>query len=133
MHLQFKLNKTVEDVFNSLSNANNFVNAHPIIYLMKPLPNGGYMVFEKLKIAFVNINFTYPCTIESNKIDKTITMKAVVKKLMHIHIVFKLSTQNNQTIVDEIVTFKSPLPVSLIMEGVFKKQHNKLFQNIENM
>ena len=132
MHLQFKLNKPIEDVFNCLSNAENFVNVHPIIYLMKPLPNGGYLVFEKLKVAFINMDFTYPCTIESNGNDKTITMKAVVKKLVNIHISFKLSTQNGQTIVDEFVYFKSILPAAFVMDKIFKTQHQNLFQNIEN-
>lgn len=132
MHLQFKLNKPVEDVFTCLSNAENFVKTHPIIYLMKPLPNGAYLVFEKLKIAFINFDFTYPCTIESDAVEKTITMKAVVKKMVHIDIKFKLSTQNGQTMVDEFVSFKSILPVAFVMGKIFKTQHQKLFQNIEN-
>ncbi|HRG59779.1 MAG TPA: hypothetical protein PK323_12540 [Bacteroidia bacterium] len=99
---------------------------------MKPMIGGGYLVHEKLKVAFMNFKFTYPCKIESNKTSNMITMMAVVKKTVQIHIIFKLSTEDNITIVDEFVTFKSLLPVSLIMEGVFKKQHKKLFQNIEN-
>lgn len=132
MHLQFKLNKPIEDVFNCLSDAEYFVKVHPVIYAMKPLPNGAYLVFEKLKIAFINIDFIYPCTIESDKNDKTITMKAVVKKLVHIDINFKLSTQNGQTVVDEFVSFKSIFPTAFVMDKIFKTQHQKLFQNIEN-
>lgn len=81
LHLQFQLNKSIEEVFQCLSNADNFVKVHPIIYAMKPKPKGGFLVYEKLKIAFINIDFTYPCTIESNHNDKTITMKAVVKEI----------------------------------------------------
>ena len=132
MHLQFKLNKPIEKVFESLSNADNFVKAHPIIYAMKPLPNGAYLVYEKLNLALMNIDFIYPCTIEYNRNDKTITMKAVVKKLVNIHISFKLSTQNGQTIVDEFVSFKSILPAAFVMDKIFKTQHQNLFQNIEN-
>jgi carbon monoxide dehydrogenase subunit G len=132
LHLQFKLNKPIEVVFESLSNADNFVKAHPIIYLMKPLPNGAYLVYEKLKIALINVDFTYPCTIESNRNDKTINMKAVVKKMVHIQINFKLSTQNGETIVDEFVSFKSILPATFVMGKIFKTQHQKLFQNIED-
>ena len=132
MHLQFKLNKPIEKVFESLNKADNFVKVHPIIYLMKPLANGGYLVHEMLKVAFINIYFTYPCTIESDAIEKTITMKAVVKKMVHIQIDFKLSTQNGQTIVDEFVSFKSILPVAFVMGKIFKTQHQKLFQNIES-
>ncbi len=132
MHLQFILNKPIEEVFQCLTNADNFVKVHPIIYSMKPIPDGGFLVFEKLKIAFINIDFTYPCTIESNSNDKTITMKAVVKKMVHIQINFKLSTQNGQTIVDEFITFKSLLPVAYVMSKIFKTQHQQLFSNIEN-
>jgi carbon monoxide dehydrogenase subunit G len=132
MHLQFKLKKPIQEVFNCLSNADCFVKVHPIIYAMKPLPNAAYLVYEKLKIAFLNINFTYPCTIESNRNDKTITVKAVVKKMVHIQIDFKLSTQNGQTMVDEFVSFKSILPVAFVMGKIFKTQHQKLFKNIEN-
>jgi len=76
LHLQYKLNKPLNDVFLCLSVADNFVKVHPIIYAMKPLPNGAYLVYEKLKIAFINLDFTYPCTIESDAIEKAITMKA---------------------------------------------------------
>ena len=132
MHLQFKLNKSIDDVFLCLSIAENFVKAHPIIYLMKPLPNGNYLVFEKLKIAFINLDFTYPCTIESDAIKKTITLKALVKKMAHIQIDFKLLVENDQTVVNEFITFKSLLPVAFVMRKIFKTQHQKLFQNIEN-
>jgi len=108
------------------------VKAHPIIYSMKTLPNGAYMVFEKLNLAFFNISFTYPCTIESNSNEHLVIMKAVVKKMVHIQINFKLSTQNGQTIVDEYTTFRSILPVAPIMKSIFKKQHKQLFINIEN-
>ena len=132
MHLQFKLNKPIEKVFESLNKADNFVKVHPIIYLMKPLANGGYLVHEMLKVAFINIYFTYPCTIESDAIEKTITMKAVVKKMVHIQIDFELSIENDQTVVNEFITSKSLLPVALLMNKIFKTQHQKLFQNIEN-
>ena len=132
LHLQYKLNKPLNDVFLCLSVADNFVKVHPIIYAMKPLPNGSYLVHEKLKIAYININFTYPCTIESNRNDKTITMKAVVKKMVHIQIDFKLSFENNQTVVNEFISFKSFMPVAFVMGKIFKTQHQKLFQNIQN-
>ena len=115
-----------------LSNADNFVKVHPIIYAIKPLPNGAYLVYEKLKIAFINLDFTYPCTIESDAIEKAITMKALVKKMVHIKIEFKLSTQNDKTVVNEFISFKSFMPVAFVMGKIFKTQHQKLFQNIQN-
>jgi carbon monoxide dehydrogenase subunit G len=132
LHLQFQLNKSIEEVFQCLSIADNFVKVHPIIYAMKPLPNGTYLVYEKLNLAFIKIDFTYPCTIESNRNDQTITMKAVVKKMVHIQIDFELSIENDQTVVNEFITLKSLLPVAFVMGKIFKTQHQKLFQNIEN-
>jgi hypothetical protein len=88
-------------------------------------------VYEKLKIASINLDFTYPCTIESDAIEKAITMKALVKKMVHIQIEFKLSTENDKTVVNEFITSKSLLPVAFVMCKVFKTQHQKLFQNIE--
>jgi hypothetical protein len=99
---------------------------------MKPMPNGAYMVYEKLKVTFLKFNFTYPCLIESNLKENIITMKAIVKKMVHIQIIFKLSTQNGVTIVDEFTTFTSFMPVAPIMKRIFKKQHQQLFINIEN-
>ena len=131
LHLQYKLNKPLNDVFLCLSVADNFVKVHPIIYAMKPLPNDAYLVYEKLNLALMNIDFIYPCTIESNKNYKTITMKALVKKMVHIQIEFKLSTENDKTVVNEFITSKSLLPVAFVMRKVFKTQHQKLFQNIE--
>lgn len=132
MHLQFKLNKPIEEVYNYLSNAEHFIKVHPLIYDMKPKSNGGFLVHEKLKVTFLKFKFTYPCLIESNQKESIITMKAIVKKMVHIQIIFKLSTQNGVTIVDEFTTFKSFLPIAPIMKRIFKKQHQQLFINIEN-
>jgi hypothetical protein len=59
-------------------------------------------------------------------------MKAMVKKMVHIQIIFKLSIENDQTVVNEFITLKSLLPVAFVMGKIFKTQHQKLFQNIEN-
>jgi hypothetical protein len=59
-------------------------------------------------------------------------MKAVVKKLLHIQIDFKLSIEKDQTVIDEFISFKSLLPLAFMMRKVFKTHHQKLFQNIEN-
>jgi hypothetical protein len=59
-------------------------------------------------------------------------MKAMVKKMVHIQIIFKLSIEKDQTVVNEFITFKSLLPVALVMNKIFKTQHQKLFKNIEN-
>jgi hypothetical protein len=52
--------------------------------------------------------------------------------MVHIQIDFKLSIENDQTVVNEYINFKSLLPIALVMNKIFKSQHQKLFKNIEN-
>lgn len=44
---------------------------------------------------------------------------------------FNLKADNDFTIIDETINFKSSLPIKFILEGIFKRQHNLLFKNIE--
>lgn len=53
-------------------------------------------------------------------------------KVTKIEMEFVLETQNDITIVNETITFKSPLPIKFLMQAIFKKQHTQLFKNIEN-
>jgi len=131
MHLQYKLNRPISEVFAYLGNAQKFAKAHPIIYKIQQQSHENYIVFERLKIAFVNITFTYPTTIKSIAESNTIEMHAVVKKRVHIKILFKLSMQNGITLVEEHVEIKSILPIGFILKSIFKKQHKQLFLNIE--
>ena len=58
-------------------------------------------------------------------------MHAVVMKYTKIDLVFNLRSENGFTVIDETINFKSLLPVSFIMEKLFKKHHTQLFKNIE--
>lgn len=133
MHLQFKLNKPINEVFQCLSIAKNFELVHPVIYKIEPQANENHLVYEQLRIGFIKFKFTYPCTIEANIETKTITMKAWVIKMVHIEIIFKLTAVNGQTIVDEFTSFKSFLPVGFVMGKIFSIQHKQLFINIEKL
>lgn len=108
-----------------------FVSVHPVIYKINSTSNKSYLVHETLKFGFIPFSFTYPITIEKNNIDKTVVILATVFKLTKIEMKFVLKTENDYTIIDEEIQFKSPLPVKFIMESIFKKQHNQLFKNIE--
>lgn len=44
---------------------------------------------------------------------------------------FALKANNDFTIIEEEIKFKSLLPIKFIMESIFKKQHTQLFKNIE--
>ena len=108
-----------------------FVSVHPVISQIDHIGNESYLVHETLKFGFIPFSFTYPVTIEKCALNKTVTIRANVFKLTKIEMKFVLKTDNGYTIIDEEILFKSPLPVKFIMEGIFKKQHDQLFKNIE--
>lgn len=133
MKLQFQVNKPLADVFEYLVNAGKFVSVHPIIYKMEPMGNNSYRVYEKLKVFFIPLSFTYPATITGNLQAKSVKIKATVMKMTHIEIDFALAEKNNGTLVTEEVSFKSVLPIKPMMQKIFREQHTQLFANIEKM
>ena len=131
MKLSFRIHKNVDFVFDYLTDMQKFVLVHPVISKIENLRNGNYLVHETLKFGFILFSFTYPVTIEKSLLNKTVTIRATVFKLTKIEIKFVLKAVIDNTIIDEEILFKSPLPIKFIMEGIFKKQHNQLFKNIE--
>ena len=131
MKLSFRIHKNVDFVFDYLTDMQKFVWVHPVISEIENKRNENYLIHETLKFGFILFSFTYPVTIEKSLLNKTVTIRATVFKLTKIEIKFVLKTDNDYTIIDEEILFKSPLPIKFIMEGIFKKQHNQLFKNIE--
>lgn len=131
MKLSFKIHKSVDLVFDYLTDMQKFVLVHPIISKIDSIGQESYLVHETLKFGFVSFSFTYPATIEKNISDKKLTIRATVFKLTKIEMNFILKADSEYTIIDEEIHFKSPLPVKFIMKKVFKQQHEKLFKNIE--
>lgn len=131
MKLSFKLHKNIDLVFDYLTVMEKFVSVHPIITQIDDMGDDRYLVHETLKFGFIPFSFTYPVTIEKSTPDKTVTIRATVFKLTKIEMNFALKADNDFTIIDEEILFKSPLPINFIMESVFKKQHSQLFKNIE--
>ncbi len=91
------------------------------------------MVHETLKFGFLPVSFTYYVTIESNLDEKYVIIQATVMKFTKIEMNFKLKSDQEFCIVEEIIQFKSPLPIKRIMQGIFRKQHHLLFHNIGNI
>ncbi len=60
-------------------------------------------------------------------------MNASIMWFTKIEIQFNLTEENDFTLIDEKIQFKSPLPIKSIMERIFKKQHGLLFRNIESI
>ena len=131
MKLTFRLNKTADFIFDYLTDMEKFVSVHPVIFKIDKTSNEHYLVHEKLKIGFVAFPFTYPVTIVKNNTDKVIIIQATVMKYTKIVMKFVFITENDQTIIEEDITFESPLPVKFIMQSIFRKQHSRLFKNIE--
>ena len=131
MQLTFRSKKTSDFVFTYLSDMNKFTSVHPVIYKIDKIKDNNYLVHETLKFGFIPFSFTYPVTIKTSLSTKTIGFKAVVKKLVRIEMTFVLADDTDYTIISEIVEFKSLLPVKVLMQAIFKKQHQLLFKNIE--
>ena len=131
MELSFKLKKTSDFIFDYLTDMRKFVSVHPVIYQIDNTGNESYLVHETLKMGFISFSFKYPATIEKNYIEKVVIIRATVMRLTKIEMKFILKTDNDYTLIEENIQFKLPLPVKFIMQGIFKKQHNQLFKNIE--
>lgn len=131
MKLSFKVNKNIDLVFDYLTNMQKFVSVHPVISKIDKTSDKNYLVHETLKFGFIPFSFRYPVTIENSMSDKIVIIRATVFKLTKIEMKFFLKTDNISTVIDEEIHFKSTLPVKFIMKRVFRKQHEKLFKNID--
>ena len=131
MKLSFRIKKNIDITFDYLTDMQKFVSVHPVISQMDNTGKESYLVHETLKFGFTSFSFTYPVTIEKSISDKKVTIRATVFKLTKIEMQFILKTDNDFTIIEEEINFKSSLPVKFIMQSIFKKQHNHLFKNIE--
>jgi carbon monoxide dehydrogenase subunit G len=131
MNLSFRIKKNIDFTFDYLTDMQKFVSVHPVISKMDNTGQDSYLVHETLKFGLIPFSFTYPVTIEKNISDKKVVIRATVFKLTKIEMKFVLKIDNDFTVIDEEINFKSPLPVKFIMQRIFKKQHNQLFKNIE--
>ena len=131
MKLTFKTHKNIEVIFDYLTDMQKFVSVHPVIYKIDQLSENNYLVFETLKFGFIPFSFTYPVVILKNEIEKSVIIKATVFRLTKIEMRFILKAENDVTDIHEEILIKSPLPVKFMMEGIFRKQHHQLFNNIE--
>ena len=133
MTLSFRIHTNLDLVYDYLTDMQKFVTVHPVIYKMNKTTPDTYLVHETLKAGFISFSFTYPATIEKNEDDKSVIIRAIVFKLTKINMKFTLTADNEHTIINEQILFKTILPVKGIMKNIFKTQHQKLFENIELM
>jgi carbon monoxide dehydrogenase subunit G len=131
MELTFKIKKSPDYIFDYLTNMQKFVIVHPVITKIHKNNDDSYLVYETLKLGFIPFSFTYTVTIDSLLTNNTVIMRATIMKLTKIEMKFVLKQDNDFTIVEENILFKSPLPIKSVMQNIFKKQHQQLFKNIE--
>lgn len=132
MELTFKSTKSLEFIWNYLTDMEKFVSIHPVITKIDSRGND-YLVHETLKMGFIPFSFTYPVTIEPNLPERLIVFKARVMKLTEIEMVFSLKEVDGFSVVEEKIHFRSPLPIKGIMQRIFKKQHEQLFKNMDRL
>lgn len=133
MKLSFKINKPADFVFDYLTDMQKFASVHPVISKITDDGGGRFTVYETLKMGFVPFSFTYPVRIESNFADKIVLIRATVMKFTRIEMNFTVTPDNGFSVVEEDIDFKSPLPVKSVMQSIFRKQHTRLFENIESL
>lgn len=133
MRLSHKINKSPEFIFDYLIDMNKFASIHPVISKIESKGGNQFLVFETLKFGFIPYSFTYPVTIESNKEKNEVQMKAIVMKMHKVGMTFNIRQENNHSIVEEEISFRSPLPIKSMMSRIFKKQHEQFFKNMNEL
>lgn len=129
MKLTFSVKTSINTVLDYLTDIEKFVFIHPIIYKMEALGNNQYKVYEKVKIGFFRYAFNYIAKIETYQ--NEVIIEAKIKGMSSIKMHFYLSENNNQTIIEEVITIKSILPIKKFMHKLFQEQHTILFSNLE--
>jgi carbon monoxide dehydrogenase subunit G len=131
MQLRYKVTKKANVVFEYLTDMQKFVAVHPVIFKIDKIKENSFLAHEKLSFGIVNIKFNYPFTIEKNKADNEIIMRATVMKLIQIEIRFNLIEAEEYTTIEEKIIFKSIFPIKFMVQSIFFEQHKLLFKNIE--
>ncbi len=133
MKLSFALRKSPDFIFDCLTDMDKFASIHPVITKIEKTGENKFRVHETLKLGFIPFSFTYPVTIESEVANKTVSIIATVMKMTHIEMNFSIRQEGDISIVEEIITFKSILPVKTFMAKIFREQHTLLFQNMDRV
>ena len=131
MKLFFRIEKDIDLTFDYLTDMQKLVSVHPVITQIVRTGDETHKVYETLQLGLVPFSFTYRVRVESNPRDKTLVISATVFKLTKIVMKFFLTRDGEGTLVEEHIDFKTPLPILWILKNTFRKQHRKLFQNIE--
>jgi len=133
MNLKFKVRKNIDVVFEHLTDMTKFSSVHPIISKIVKIDQDRYKIHETIKFGFIPFPFTYSAKITADDSRKTVIMNAVVFKLTKIELKFTLSQEDDDTIVNEEISFSTPFPIKFMLRKIFREQHARLFENLETV
>ncbi|MEC5157239.1 hypothetical protein [Chryseobacterium sp. MP_3.2] len=125
----FKVKKDIITIKKQLTNVENFVNFHPLIYKITDLGGNKYMVFERIKMDTIPYRFTYKAIITDEK--DSVNVVATFMGLTTISMFFTFQEEDKFTVIKERLVVKSPFPTTNYMNRLIEKQHKTMFNNIE--
>jgi hypothetical protein len=129
MILNHQLRQPIETVFAYLTDLQKYQSIHPLITKVETLPGDIYRIHERfLSSPWI---FTYTATMRCDDRDKSVEMNAVIMKYIHVNMNFKLIGDQDGTSVIEKITILAPFPFKNLMEPIFRKEHNRLFINLD--
>jgi hypothetical protein len=131
--LTFKTSKSPDLVFPYLTNTAKFVSVHPVVSNMKYLGDNKYQMFETLKLGVSPISSSYTAFIETCSEAKQVAMTATVMKMNTIKMVFDIIEIPGCAVVKETISIKTKWPVKFTIGQIVKKQHTRLFKNINTL
>ncbi len=133
MDLSFYVNKPSDVVFDYLTDMQKLITVHPVIFKIDPITANHYLVFEKLRFAFIPVTFTYTVEVSHNFAEKSVVITGNVKNRIKIEMNYRLLPEGLGTRVNETVLFQSRWPVKRMMSMIFRKQHKQLFKTINDV
>jgi len=133
MVLTYTLSKPPGFIFEYLTDMGKFASIHPMITRIDSLGDTRYLVHETMKLGSFPYSFTYPVTVEGDAGNHKVTIRATVMKMTHILMEYTIREEAGQSIVEETITFKSILPIKVVMEKLFREQHALLFRNMNTV
>ena len=129
--LEHRLTKPASVVVNYLTDMQQFVSVHPLIYKAEKVAVDKHLVYERVTLLGIPLRFTYVVTVSGDG-QNNITYKTTVNKMVHVEMHFEIQTEKTATVVRETIKINSFLPVHGFMKWMLRRHHGTMFANIEN-
>lgn len=133
MEHTFQVNQEYYVLFDYLTDMQKYQSLNPAVTKIVDLGNGKYKIYKRLRFAYIPYFFSFPMTLTSNEDKLSINMEATILWLNKLEVGFRMIPMINYTIIEEIATWKSLIPIGCLMENSIKKQHKILFKNINDL